>query len=106
MIPTTTWHAYNYYDHNGDGFGDTWYSLWAQKRIDLTRPHLRAGVPERWRSYDLQFLHWLTSRGHQADVYADEDIDRFPDAGDAPGRVRPDRLPGPHRVRDRSGSTT
>ena len=80
VIPTTTWHAYNYYDHNGDGFGDTWYSLWAQKRIDLTRPHLRAGVPERWRSYDLQFLHWLTSRGHQADVYADEDIDLFPDA--------------------------
>ena len=79
VIPTTTWHAYNYYDHNGDGFGDTWYSLWAQKRIDLTRPHLRAGVPERWRSYDLQFLHWLTSRGHPADVYADEDIDLFPD---------------------------
>jgi len=80
VIPTTTWHAYNYYDHNGDGFGDTWYSLWAQKRIDLTRPHLRAGVPERWRSYDLQFLHWMTTRGHQADVYADEDIDLFPNA--------------------------
>jgi hypothetical protein len=80
VIPTTTWHAYNYYDHNGDGFGDTWYSLWAQKRIDLTRPHLRAGVPERWRSYDVQFLHWMTTRGHRADVYADEDIDLFPNA--------------------------
>jgi N,N-dimethylformamidase beta subunit-like, C-terminal len=79
VIPTTTWHAYNYYDRNGDGYGDTWYSLWAQKRIDLTRPHLRSGVPERWRSYDVQFMHWLASRGHLTDVYADEDIDRFPD---------------------------
>ena len=48
VLPTTTWQAYNYYDRNGDGFGDTWYSLWAQKRIDLTRPHLRRGVPERY----------------------------------------------------------
>jgi hypothetical protein len=78
VLPTTTWQAYNYYDRNGDGFGDTWYSLWAHKRIDLTRPHLRRGVPERYRSYEVQFLHWLTSRGHAVDTYADEDIDRFP----------------------------
>ena len=78
MLPTTTWQAYNYYDRNGDGFGDTWYSLWAQKRIDLARPHLRRGVPERFRSYDVQFLHWLASRGHAVDTYADEDIDRSP----------------------------
>ena len=38
VLPTTTWQAYNYYDRNGDGFGDTWYSLWAQKRIDLDPP--------------------------------------------------------------------
>jgi hypothetical protein len=78
VLPTTTWQAYNYYDRNGDGFGDTWYSLWAQKRIDLTRPHLRRGVPERYRSYDVQFLHWLASRGHEVDTYADEDLDAFP----------------------------
>ena len=78
VLPTTTWHAYNYYDRNGDGFGDTWYSLFSQKRIDLSRPHLRRGVPERFRSYDVQFLHWLASRGHAVDTYADEDIDLFP----------------------------
>ena len=77
VLPTTTWQAYNFYDQNGDGFGDTWYSLWAQKRISLDRPHLRRGVPERFRSYDVQFLHWLASRGHVVDTYADEDIDRF-----------------------------
>ena len=80
VLPTTTWQAYNFYDRNGDGFGDTWYSLWAQKRIALDRPHLRRGVPERFRSYDVQFLHWLASRGHAVDTYADEDIDRFPSA--------------------------
>ena len=77
VLPTTTWQAYNYYDRNGDGFGDTWYSLWTQKRIDLTRPHLHRGVPERYRSYDVQFLEWLASRNHEVDMYADEDIDRF-----------------------------
>ncbi len=77
VMPTTTWQAYNYYDENGDGFGDTWYSLWSQKRIDLSRPHLRRGVPERWRSYDVQFLHWLANRGHQVDTYADEDVELF-----------------------------
>jgi hypothetical protein len=77
VLPTTTWQAYNFYDKNGDGFGDTWYSLWSQKQIDLSRPHLRRGVPERFRSYEVQFLHWLASRGHTVDMYADEDIEGF-----------------------------
>lgn len=81
VLPTTTWQAYNFYDRNGDGFGDTWYSLWTHKRIALDRPHLRRGVPERYRSYEVQFLHWLTSRGHVVDTYADEDIELFADAG-------------------------
>jgi N,N-dimethylformamidase len=80
VLPTTTWAAYNFYDRNGDGFGDTWYSLWSQRRINLARPHQRRGVPERFRSYDVQFLHWLASRGHVVDTYADEDIELFPDA--------------------------
>ena len=79
--PTTTWQAYNYYDRNGDGFGDTWYSLWAQKRIDLDRARTCAvACPSAIRSYDVQFLHWLASRGHAVDTYADEDIDAVPDA--------------------------
>ena len=77
VLPTTTWQAYNYYDRNGDGFGDTWYSLFSHKRIDLNRPHLRKGVPERFRSYEVQFLHWLASRGHAVDTYGDEDIELF-----------------------------
>jgi hypothetical protein len=77
VLPTTTWQAYNFYDENGDGLGGTWYAVWAQKRVKVTRPHLRRGVPYRWRSYDLQFQQWLASRGHSVDMYADEDIERF-----------------------------
>ncbi|HET7130162.1 MAG TPA: N,N-dimethylformamidase beta subunit family domain-containing protein [Gaiellaceae bacterium] len=84
VMPTTTWQAYNFYDENGDGFGGTWYALWAQKRVNVTRPHLRRGVPYRWRSYDLQFQQWLASRGHAVDMYADEDIEQFP----APEQLR------------------
>jgi hypothetical protein len=77
VLPTTTWQSYNFYDENGDGFGGTWYALWSQKKVDLTRPHLRRGVPYRWRSYDIQFQKWLVSRNHAVDTYADEDIERF-----------------------------
>jgi len=77
VLPTTTWQSYNFYDENGDGFGGTWYALWSQRRVDLTRPHLRRGVPYRWRSYDIEFQQWLASRGHAVDTYADEDIEQF-----------------------------
>ena len=99
VLPTTTWQAYNYYDRNGDGFGDTWYSLFSHKRIDLNRPHLREGVPERFRSYEVQFLHWLASRGHAVDTYGDEDIELFASPEALRACLRPDRLPGPHGVR-------
>jgi hypothetical protein len=77
VLPTTTWQAYNFYDENGDGFGGTWYALWSQRKVDVSRPHLRRGVPYRFRSYELGFHHWLASRAHAVDTYADEDIERF-----------------------------
>lgn len=77
VMPTNTWQAYNFYDGDGDGFGDSWYVTWATKSIDLSRPHLRRGVPYRFRSYDLAFLHWLARTGKQADFYSDEDLVLF-----------------------------
>ncbi len=77
VLPTTTWQAYNFSDENRDGFGDTWYALWSQRKIELTRPFLTKGIPYRFRSYDLAFLRWLTSRGHTVDMYADEDFERL-----------------------------
>ncbi len=80
VVATSTWQAYNFYDANLDGFGDSWYVSPASLSIDLTRPYLNRGVPYRFRSYDLAFLHWLTATGKNVDVYADEDLDRFSNA--------------------------
>ena len=77
VIPTSTWQAYNLYDADGDGWGDTWYARWRTTTVDPTRPHANRGVPYRFRSYDLQFLRWLAARGHAADFYADADLERF-----------------------------
>jgi hypothetical protein len=80
--PTTTWQAYNFYDADGDGWGDTWYARWKTKTIDTRRAHANRGVPYRFRSYELAFHHWLAQQGVAVDVYADEDVEGFgtPDA--------------------------
>jgi hypothetical protein len=82
VIPTSTWQAYNFYDANGDGWGDTWYARWKTSFVDVTRPHPNRGIPYRYRSYDLQFQHWLTQTYTNVDTYGDEDLEAFasPDA--------------------------
>src|SRR5579862_3097078 len=82
VVPTNTWGAYNFYDRNGDGYGDSWYVGWKLFTVDLTRPNIHRGVPYRFRSYDLAFLHWLAQTGKNVDYYADDDLGSFPD-GDA-----------------------
>jgi hypothetical protein len=76
-IPTSTWGAYNFYDADRDGWGDTWYARWKTMHADLTRPHATRGVPYRYRSYDLAFQHWLAQTGKSVDIYADEDLELF-----------------------------
>ena len=76
-MPTSTWGAYNFYDADRDGWGDTWYARWNTMQADLTRPHAVRGVPYRYRSYDLAFQHWLSQTGKNVDVYADEDLELF-----------------------------
>jgi len=82
VMPTNTWQAYNFYDGDGDGFGDSWYVTWAIKSIDLTRPHLLRGVPYRFRSYDLAFLHWLAQGEKEPDFYADDDLAAYASGDD------------------------
>lgn len=77
VLPTNTWQAYNFYDADGDGWGDTWYASWRLRSADLTRPYLNRGVPFRFRSYQLGFLHWLYRTGKAVDFYADDDLERF-----------------------------
>jgi hypothetical protein len=77
VMPTSTWAAYNFYDEDGDGWGDTWYAHWRTNEVDLTRPHSTYGVPYRYRSYDLAFQHWLAQTGKRADIMSDEDLELF-----------------------------
>jgi N,N-dimethylformamidase len=77
VMPTTTWQAYNFYDSDGDGWGDTWYARWKTHTVDLLRPHAGRGVPYRYRSYDLSFQHWLAQTGKAVDTFADEDLELF-----------------------------
>jgi hypothetical protein len=82
VAPVTTWQAYNFYDADGDGWGDTWYARWKTTSIDLRRPHANRGVPYRYRSYELGFYHWLAQRSIEVDWYGDLDLEAFgtPDA--------------------------
>ncbi|MBV8395711.1 MAG: hypothetical protein JO064_05560 [Actinobacteria bacterium] len=77
VVPTNTWGAYNFYDRNGDGYGDSWYVGWRTHTVDLTRPNLHRGVPYKYRSYDLAFLRWLAQTGKTVDFYADDDLGSF-----------------------------
>ena len=77
VMPTSTWGAYNFYDADGDGWGDTWYARWKTNVVDLTRPQPSRGVPYRYRSYDLAFQHWLAQTGKTVDTWADEDLEAF-----------------------------
>ncbi len=74
VVPTNTWQAYNFYDRDGDGWGDTWYAG-GSPPVALDRPYLDRGVPARYRRYDLPFLHWLSRNGLEPDFLTEDDID-------------------------------
>ncbi len=75
VLPTNTWQAYNFYDRDGDGRGDTWYAGWRTHRTRLGRPYLHRGVPPHFRRYDLQFLIWAAKRHLVADYLTDADLE-------------------------------
>jgi len=81
VLPTNTWQAYNFYDADGNGWGDTWYAgpqaHPAVLRIGLQRPYLNRGVPPYFRTYDLGFLHWLAWSGREVEYVADPDLARL-----------------------------
>ncbi len=74
VLPTSTWQAYNLYDADGDGWGDTWYAG-GTPPVVLDRPFRDRGVPPRFRRYDFPFLRWLEKTRREPDVLSDEDLD-------------------------------
>jgi N,N-dimethylformamidase beta subunit-like, C-terminal len=80
VLPTSTWQAYNLTDADGDGSGDTWYASRRRESARLDRPFMGDGMPPFFHRYDLPFLRWLRTAGHDADYLGDDDLDRVPDA--------------------------
>lgn len=76
VLPTNTWQAYNFYDRDGDGWGDTWYAG-GSPPVELDRPYRDRGVPPRFKRYDLGFLKWLQWTGKAPDIVADDDLEAF-----------------------------
>ena len=77
VIPTSTGAAYNFYDADGHGWGDTWYARWSTRHVDLTRPNFFRGAPHGYRTLDLALQHWLAWTRMVVDMYADDDIEAF-----------------------------
>jgi hypothetical protein len=74
ILPTNTWQAYNFYDDDGDGWGDTWYAG-GNPPVRLDRPYRDRGVPPRFKRYDLAFLKWLHRTARQPEMLADDDLE-------------------------------
>jgi hypothetical protein len=77
VLSTNTWQAYNFWDRDGDGWGDSWYVDGITRSVDLTRPYLDFGVPFRFRDWDLDFIAWLNRTEKRVDFLSDEDLERF-----------------------------
>ena len=80
ILPTLTWQAYNFRDDDGDRASDTWYADRRRRSLRLARPFRDRGVPLRFRSYDLPFLHWLAWNDKPVDYLAQADLERISDA--------------------------
>jgi hypothetical protein len=78
VIPTNTWQAYNFYDRDGDGWGDTWYAG-GLPPVRLDRPYRERGTPPRWRRYDVGYLKFLQSTSRTPDMLTDDDLEAMPD---------------------------
>ena len=101
-MPTLTWQAYNLRDIDGDGKGDSWYARWGHKTVLLGRPLHEPGRPEPLPPVrpalpalaELERPRGRLPRAGRPRVRSERRR-----AGEG---LRPDRLPGPPRVRHRA----
>jgi hypothetical protein len=83
VMPTNTWQAYNFYDADGDGWGDTWYVGGRPDRpVLLGRPFLNRGVPPYFARYDIGFQTWLARTRKTVDFLAESDLSAVRSGGD------------------------
>jgi hypothetical protein len=74
VLPTNTWEADNLRDSNGDGWGDSWNANSAIRAVDLRRPYLDLGLPDRFREGCGAVISWLFRTGKAVDYLSDEDL--------------------------------
>jgi hypothetical protein len=77
VLPTNTWQAYNFWDADGNGWGDTWYAGYPNRTVVRNRPYLHRGVPQFFYRYDQGFLHWLCWNDRRVDFLAESDLDNL-----------------------------
>jgi hypothetical protein len=82
VLPTYSWQAYNFYDANRDGRGDSWYADARRHSVVLGRPFAGDGKPPHYRTQQRGFLRFLTHTGKQVDYLTDEDLERFASGDD------------------------
>jgi hypothetical protein len=82
VLPTNSWQAYNFYDEDGDGWGDTWYAGPPNFTVDLVRPYNNKGVMPRFYRYDLPVLHWLYWNDKKVEFLSDADLDALKSGDD------------------------
>jgi N,N-dimethylformamidase beta subunit-like, C-terminal len=80
VLPTLTWQAYNRYDANGDGVGDSWYVDWSRRTVQLGRPYVDGGLPFGFQRDELPLLTWLARTGRSVDVLSQADLESVHDA--------------------------
>jgi hypothetical protein len=76
VLSTNTWQAYNFYDEDGDGWGDSWYVSNRIRSVDATRPYLDFGVPFRFGDWDLTVIAWLAATAKRVEFLSDLDLER------------------------------
>ena len=99
VMPTNTWFAYNSATATETAKA-TPGTRTERRAVDTTRPFLDRGVPPHFGHYDLPFLRWLFVGGRQVDMLSQRELETSQRRG-AGACLRPDRLPGPPRVRHR-----
>ncbi len=94
VLPTDTWQAYNFYDADGNGWGDTWYAGRSDLRVALGRPFANRGVPPRINRYEIPFLVWLERAKLTADILSEQDLQQIGSGRDLASLYRLIVFPG------------
>ena len=86
VLPTYSWQAYNFYDVDHDGRGDSWYADPRKHSVLLGRPFAGEGKPPHYRTQQRGFLRFLVHTGKQVDYLTDEDLEQVATGDDLAAR--------------------